>query len=55
MRRNLIFLVLWQPKGGGLDIPSELSPVKESEPVPNRSVTGSFMNSVISRNWGGKS
>ncbi|KIK10060.1 hypothetical protein K443DRAFT_670697 [Laccaria amethystina LaAM-08-1] len=42
-------------KGGGLDIPSELSPVKESEPVPNRSITSSFMNSVISRNWGGKS
>jgi len=55
MRRNLIFLVLSQPKSGGLDIPSELSPVKESEPIPSRSITSSFMNSVISRNWGGKS
>lgn len=39
---------------GGLDIPSELSPVKDSEPVPGRSITTSFMSSVISRNWGGK-
>lgn len=40
------------PNGGGLDIPSELSPVKDSEPVPRRSTTSSFMHSVISRNWG---